>query len=589
MPKISALTLLAAASIASNDLFAIVDVSATQTKKTTMADVRTALFGQIGGGYTATDYIALGTTPGSTGAINVDAASYTNIPFSVKNGANTFNITMSAAGTVSLVTPGKVTLYATSEEKWATVGTDAAGTASWASSQATARIVGGSTNGLAIRNSGNTRDNYSFADAGNQFFLNDGTRTGTLGLAAATGENPAGIYVQGSSANSSLLVAGTTNGSKAYIGYYDQTQYRSAAEVATATGFSTLALMKSGGTVQIGATGLNTTAAIGASTDLGYGLDMQPLLTTRSDQRGLLVRPTFNSTATAAGYGGYFAPTTQATSFTQTNLYGAYIDAVAKGAGSTITNRYGLFIVAPTDGGTTNEAIRISATAATATKFLNVTGSTTAGSYMQIQNTTGNMYLGVDNSTGNVVNSGGTAYAVILASLANTPITFWTNTALAATLGTTGNLTVVGNITASASAQAFASNGRGTIGATADGVWILEDNAGTSFNRLMFGGSTSSFPAIKRNSAALNFRLADDSADADITTGKITASGVCAFGGVASSSTTAAAHPAGTTGVSSLRIPHGVAPTSPVDGDMWSTTTTLNFRLNGVTKSITMT
>ena len=34
-----------------------------------------------------------------------------------------------------------------------------------------------------------------------------------------------------------------------------------------------------------------------------------------------------------------------------------------------------------------------------------------------------------------------------------------------------------------------------------------------------FGGLTSSFPAIKRNAAALNFRLADDSADAAITAG----------------------------------------------------------------------
>ncbi len=39
----------------------------------------------------------------------------------------------------------------------------------------------------------------------------------------------------------------------------------------------------------------------------------------------------------------------------------------------------------------------------------------------------------------------------------------------------------------------------------------------------------------------------------------------------------------------SLTIPHGVAPTAPVNGDVWSTTTTLNFRLNGVTKTVTLT
>ena len=72
-------------------------------------------------------------------------------------------------------------------------------------------------------------------------------------------------------------------------------------------------------------------------------------------------------------------------------------------------------------------------------------------------------------------------------------------------------------------------------------------------------------------------------------TGQGTFSGSVAFAGATISATTAAICPAGTTGVSSLRIPHGVAPTSPVNGDVWSTTTTLNFRLNGVTKSITMT
>ncbi|MFZ4715729.1 MAG: tail fiber domain-containing protein [Bacteriovoracaceae bacterium] len=58
-----------------------------------------------------------------------------------------------------------------------------------------------------------------------------------------------------------------------------------------------------------------------------------------------------------------------------------------------------------------------------------------------------------------------------------------------------------------------------------DGVLRLRDYGGSTFGRLQFGGTTSSFPAIKRSSAAIAFRLADDSADADITTAGITASG----------------------------------------------------------------
>lgn len=40
---------------------------------------------------------------------------------------------------------------------------------------------------------------------------------------------------------------------------------------------------------------------------------------------------------------------------------------------------------------------------------------------------------------------------------------------------------------------------------------------------------------------------------------------------------------ASTTTISSLRLPHGSAPTSPVDGDMWTTTAGLYVRINGST------
>ena len=75
---------------------------------------------------------------------------------------------------------------------------------------------------------------------------------------------------------------------------------------------------------------------------------------------------------------------------------------------------------------------------------------------------------------------------------------------------------------------------------TADGVLKLTDNSGSDFNRVAFGGTTSSFPALKRSTTYLQARLADDSAYADfacralvnpmtseltIATGAITATG----------------------------------------------------------------
>ena len=69
------------------------------------------------------------------------------------------------------------------------------------------------------------------------------------------------------------------------------------------------------------------------------------------------------------------------------------------------------------------------------------------------------------------------------------------------------------------------------IFAPSDGVMRITNWAGNDFSRIQFGGTTSSFPALKRNSTALETRLADDSAYAphamqylDITDG-ITAPG----------------------------------------------------------------
>lgn len=54
---------------------------------------------------------------------------------------------------------------------------------------------------------------------------------------------------------------------------------------------------------------------------------------------------------------------------------------------------------------------------------------------------------------------------------------------------------------------------------TTDGILKIQNNAGNDFNRLQFGGTTSSFPSIKRNGTAIDFRLADDSNYAGLNTG----------------------------------------------------------------------
>jgi len=70
--------------------------------------------------------------------------------------------------------------------------------------------------------------------------------------------------------------------------------------------------------------------------------------------------------------------------------------------------------------------------------------------------------------------------------------------------------------------------------------------------------------------------------NATILNGTLRANGVAGFG-IASSASTMIAVAAGTAAISSMRIPHGVAPTAPVDGDEWSTTAGKFIRVNGVT------
>lgn len=63
----------------------------------------------------------------------------------------------------------------------------------------------------------------------------------------------------------------------------------------------------------------------------------------------------------------------------------------------------------------------------------------------------------------------------------------------------------VGNLT-------FGNGTLSNIRSPSDGVIELTNNAITDFGRLQFGGTTSAFPSLKRSAAALDARLADDSA-----------------------------------------------------------------------------
>lgn len=81
-----------------------------------------------------------------------------------------------------------------------------------------------------------------------------------------------------------------------------------------------------------------------------------------------------------------------------------------------------------------------------------------------------------------------------------------------------GEISCATFFTAAAVAASMTSTGRwqwtarAAMLSPADGVILFQNNALNDFNRLQFGGTTSSFPSLKRSTTGLQFRLADDSA-----------------------------------------------------------------------------
>ena len=83
-----------------------------------------------------------------------------------------------------------------------------------------------------------------------------------------------------------------------------------------------------------------------------------------------------------------------------------------------------------------------------------------------------------------------------------------------------GSVSTNGSFTAGAGFS-LGWNGRSTAQSPSNGVITLTNMAASDFGRLQLGGTTSSFPALKRNTTALEAVLADDSGYTNIK-GKLT-------------------------------------------------------------------
>jgi hypothetical protein len=81
-----------------------------------------------------------------------------------------------------------------------------------------------------------------------------------------------------------------------------------------------------------------------------------------------------------------------------------------------------------------------------------------------------------------------------------------------------GSQTLAYSLTVGSSSAHYIQLGVGLVLRSAtDGQATFLNGAETGFTRINLGGTTSSFPAIKRNGAVIDFRLADDSGYANVT------------------------------------------------------------------------
>lgn len=190
----------------------------------------------------------------------------------------------------------------------------------------------------------------------------------------------------------------------------------------------------------------------------------------------------------------------------------------------------------------------------------------------------------------------GTKYGLIIGAQSGGSVANYALRALSATLfdGTltvstggiavTGNSTVTGTMTVTS--DVFAQNdlyvtnlAYATLGTAAQpNVTSLGILTG-----LTMGGDILPDTNTLYSIGSTSFRWANLYGSSANLSSRLEVTGQTALGGATISSSTALILPAGTTSISSMRVPHGVAPTAPVNGDFWSTTAGFYGRVNGTT------
>jgi hypothetical protein len=123
----------------------------------------------------------------------------------------------------------------------------------------------------------------------------------------------------------------------------------------------------------------------------------------------------------------------------------------------------------------------------------------------------------VDNS-GNFMSSTDNSYDIGAVSATRPRNVYIAGTInVGSTANFSGSVVVGGSVNLTSGGSTFVRAAAGS----ADGCWLLRNNASAGFDRIQLGGTTSSFPALKRSSASLIVRLADDSANAPLESASV--------------------------------------------------------------------
>lgn len=178
-----------------------------------------------------------------------------------------------------------------------------------------------------------------------------------------------------------------------------------------------------------------------------------------------------------------------------------------------------------------------------------VTAAGTLGESGLLITTGGVIYPAADSTTAVQINKANGTTNVLTVDTTNGRLGIGTPSPAVA-LDIVGAIKTTSNVEIEASSL-FYWTGRSLLASGADGKVRLSNNAGTDFEVLQFGGTTSSFPALKRSTTTVQARLADDSAGAAFNALRFDTSTNCASGAspavCAAASSGAVALPAGGT------------------------------------------